>query len=161
MTDVTVSKIYWDSCVWIAWNNDNFGLRALCTDVLREAEAHRITIVMSTLVLAEFAPQDPDVNNLVDRYLQRSSFILVNLSRAIAVRAKTLVEKYSGLRGADAVHIATALYAGADVFHTTDTRSLLTMADRITEIPIRFPEWPFPQARLTFAETAATKETLK
>lgn len=157
MTKAEMLKLYWDTSVWVAWNHDRFNLRSLCTRILKEAEAGNLKIVMSTLVIAEFGIQDQQAKELFDRYLDRSLFVLVNVTKNIAVQARSLVERIPRLKGSDAVHIATALYAKNNVIYTTDNQ-LLGLADQVPEIRICWPEWPFPQVTFDFNGTGSTIE---
>jgi predicted nucleic acid-binding protein len=150
-------KIYWDSNVWVAWANNEDNLRPLCTAILKEAEAGNLRIVVGALVYAEFAPQNENVSRAFDQYLDRYLFIFVNLDRPIAKRARMFVERFEHLKGRDAVHLATALHAKADVLHTFD-KDLLRIASQVDEIRICKPEWPSPQQRLLFDEAAATND---
>jgi predicted nucleic acid-binding protein len=117
-------RLYWDTSVWIAWNDNDFGTRVLCTELLRRAEAGEFVIVLSTLALAEFAPQNDAGEECLDGYFRRSHFRVVALDRRIATEARRLVKRYPGLRGADAVHLATALSAQAQYLFTYDRRLL-------------------------------------
>ncbi len=150
-------RIYWDSNVWIAWDNNEFNTRALCTDLLKEAENGNLEIVISALAYSEFAPGSKEVDSILDKYFKRSSFIFVDINRVIAKNARDLVRKYQGLSGADAVHLACAIYAKAKMLFTYD-KDLLKIADSIVDIIICIPEWPYHQGRL-FSDVAVTLDT--
>lgn len=148
------SRLYWDACTWIAWNNDEFGIRPICSELLNDASLGKIEIVISPLVIAEFSP---DTSEKFDLYLNNPFFIKVSITTNIGIRARKLVKKHSGLRGADALHLACALYANADYFFTTDG-GILKLAGQIPGIAISQPEWPEGEERLVFPEIATTKE---
>lgn len=147
-------RIYWDASVWVAWDNDEFNVKDLCTEILKEAEKGNIEIVVSALTYSEFCPSDENTK-LLDDYLKRSSFIFVNINRVIASNARQLVKKYQGLRGPDAVHIACAIYAKVDMVFSFDKHHL-RKDNPISEIKVCEPTWPFEQQILVF-EAAATK----
>jgi predicted nucleic acid-binding protein len=62
---------------------------------------------------------------------------LIDLDDAVAAVAAELGASYS-LRAADAVHLASAVWVGADVFVTNNHRDFTPT--RITEIDVRFPD---------------------
>jgi|GEM_PF-4181489 len=134
---------YWDTSVWAAWNNnDHDNARETCNKLLREAEEGKLEIALSTLVVAEFCPpKTQEFDDLLNKYLQRSQFIFVAVNRVIAEMARALTGKYSRLKGADAVHVATAIFSKAEVLYTYDDKDMLKFAPVITEIKISKPVW--------------------
>jgi predicted nucleic acid-binding protein len=148
-------RIYWDACAWVGWSTDRFHDQVLCTQLLEQAERGNLEIVVGTLALAEFAPRDKAVDDQLLRYLSHDSFLVVSLTRFIAMQARELVRRYPGLRGPDAAHLATALYAKADFLHTHDGY-LLSLANRVEGIVISKPQGP-AQTTLVF-DVAATRE---
>lgn len=149
-------RIYWDTSVWCEWVRNQEGDQALCTALLQEAEARRLEIVVSPLVVSEFAPSDPEAETMFLQHLQRSSFVRVALSWHRAAEARDLVRSHPGLGGPDAAHLACAIYAKAGFFHTYDgnqTRGLLGRAAEFPQIAICRPDWP-GQARLVWEEGA-------
>jgi predicted nucleic acid-binding protein len=48
-------RIYWDSSVWIAWNRNDHNIRSLCSELIKDTIAGKIELVISPLVIAEFA----------------------------------------------------------------------------------------------------------
>lgn len=152
-------RLYWDTAVWTEWNRNQHGQQGLCAELLRRAEKGELEIVLSTLVLAEFAPQDSITEEVFQQYLLRSSFKLVALSRHIALKAREIVKQFNRLPGRDAVHIASALYAKADYLFTYDKKNLLSL--KVPGIIICEPFIPSSslvgQRQLVF-ETAATNE---
>lgn len=149
-------RVYWDSTVWVAWNNGENDARDICGAMLEDAERGDLEIVVGALVLAEFAPKDETIDSKLDAYLRRSSFKLVTLTRSIATQARALTRKYKGLPGSDAVHLACALYAKAGFLFTYDEKHLLKFASEVTDIKICKPCW-LGQTRLIL-EAASAKE---
>lgn len=115
-------RIYWDTSVWIAWTNNRFGSRDLLTALLRRAEAGKIEIVVSSMTMAEFAPRDKNIDLKLEAYLKRPYFVPVQTSFVVAKEARDLVRAHrsTNLKGADAVHIASALRASADYLFSYD-----------------------------------------
>lgn len=134
-----LERIYWDTSVWCEWVRDDFGLQEVCRQIIAMAERGKIEIVVSPLVVAEFAPLDESVDSILDNYLQRSSFIRVQFSWPLAVRARGFVRTY-GLRGLDAGHLACAKVARVNSLHTLDNK-LLQVPDEAVGMRICKPEW--------------------
>jgi predicted nucleic acid-binding protein len=108
-----------------------------------------LIIAMSTLVIAEFCPQDSnDFDKLLSDFTKRPQIKIYAVTRELAENARELTRKYTshfhgqgqGLKGADAVHLATAIHAKTDKFFTYDN-DLLKIKDRVTEIKICEPRW--------------------
>lgn len=153
-------RLYWDTSVWIAWNKNEHDIRSLCTDLLKDALAGKLEIVLSPLVIAEFVPspnEDDDISFL--NFLKHHSFIQVGISWKIAFDARSLVKKFSycGLGGTDAIHLACALFAKANYLFSYD-RHHLNIAKDVTGITICEPIWPYDQMRIFFDEVASTEE---
>lgn len=90
-------------------------------------EAGEVRGVISTLVLAEllvpaYRDGDPERAAELVRVLERfPNLHIVGLDGAIAARAAELRARY-GLRTPDAIHCATAIRSGCDVFLTNDAK---------------------------------------
>lgn len=92
-------------------------------------------ICLSTLVLAEVFSGTADKQAL--EFLTASQFTLHDLSQDIAVLAGTLRFSHHSLRTPDAIHLATALIAGARQFITND--------DRLWKIDVGIEIVPLPK----------------
>ena len=77
---------------------------------------------------------DQDIAQL-DQLLVRLQ--LIEVSTPLARLAAELGARH-GLKTVDAVHLATAVWAGADVFVTNNRRDF--RADEITEVDVRYPD---------------------
>lgn len=120
-------RVCWDSNCWISLI---VGTPERIPGLKRVAEAARrgdLEIITSFLAMAETArgrtaPNDPASQTTLDTI--RAAFeveylIPVLVDRLVAYRAQELLRKYK-LRGADGVHLATALLNAADALHTWD-----------------------------------------
>jgi predicted nucleic acid-binding protein len=136
-------KLYWETSAWVGWGNDQHHTRSLCTQLLREAVFGNFEIALSTLAIAEFAPLSQEQEKALDMYLKKSSFIVISLNRSIAKLARELRGKYQdqGLKGVDAVHLASAIEVKADYLHTYN-QHLLQLSPSVSEIIITQPDWP-------------------
>jgi predicted nucleic acid-binding protein len=152
MVNDQVPKIYWDTSVWIAWNRNQHNAKKFCTQMLREAEIGNYEIILSTLAIAEFAPTKKEQDDAIfEQYLRRPSFLVVSLIRPIAEIARDLTRKFGGqgLRGADASHLATAIYSRSQYLFSYDNH-LLGISDKISELKICEPEWPGGQFKIEY-----------
>lgn len=59
---------------------------------------------------------------LNESFLTDFNFRIVEPNRAITKQAAKIRSKYSGIKGMDAIHLATSLYFGCDMFLTNDTQ---------------------------------------
>lgn len=95
--------------------------------ILDAAELGRLTVVVSTLVLAEIAvrPVRAGDETLVERYADEIRELrgvqVVPLTADIAVDVGIIRGRH-GVRLPDAIHLATALHAGASAIVTNDLR---------------------------------------
>ncbi len=102
-------------------------LAAAVAAIFDAADAGRLTIVMSTLLLAEVAvgPVRAGDETMVERYADEIRGVrglhLVPLTGDIALDVGVIRGRH-GLRLADAVHLATARHAGASAIVTNDER---------------------------------------
>ena len=100
-----------------------FGLAA--ADIIKSAIQHKSCI--STLVFAEFrAGKNVEpaaitkLDKFIDGLINADAISVVSLTRDVASHAGQLRQQYQGIKLADAIHLASALQAGASVFYTND-----------------------------------------
>jgi predicted nucleic acid-binding protein len=92
-------------------------------ELLLRAQEEGITIVASTLLIAECVRTGtPQGDATLDRFLQSSTIHWVECTRRIAVDAREVARRYPKLKGADAVHFASAVAGRATVLFTRDKR---------------------------------------
>ena len=131
-------RIYWDSCVWLAYINetpkDKEVLDILLRDsAMRSGNIHLVTSVIAQTEVAFGVTEqnnqalDDDVEQKIDSLWKDSSAVtLVEFYPAIALQARGLirmnVEKGWSLKPFDAIHLATAQRLEVSEFHTTDTK---------------------------------------
>jgi predicted nucleic acid-binding protein len=110
---------------------------SMCRSVIQVAEKGQIEIATSTLSLAEVNKNPAGAKPSEDKiaaYFERDYVLLVNLDTAVGERARLLMQAgFAGLKPADACHLATAITASVDEFHTFDGR-LLNLNDLITNV---------------------------
>lgn len=117
--------VYWDSPAFLGLLNSEADKVLSCEDVWRAAERGLITIVTSTLTVAEViyskgVPKlDPAKRPLVSNFFRAGHIVQKPLTRAIAELARDVVWD-SNVKPKDAVHIATSAYFKIKEFHTFD-----------------------------------------
>ncbi|HET7460883.1 MAG TPA: PIN domain-containing protein [Longimicrobium sp.] len=154
---MAIERRYWDSACFIAILQKEAQRVGVCAPILRAAELHALEIVTSTLTIAEVLyPQgktklDASLRQEVKRFLLRPGIVLVDLNRTVAQDAQEQVWDRN-VRPKDAIHIASALYAGVEIFETYDEK-VLRHSGKVGGTPpliIREPEpWPAKVARRT------------
>jgi predicted nucleic acid-binding protein len=135
---MTNKRVAWDACVWIALIQqerirDDAGKiaedrYAMCRDVIKAAEAGKIEIVTSALCYAEVCKNRGVVDKDEDKiaaFFENDYVLPVSLDRAVGETARHLMMSgLTKLKPADACHLATALIANVDEFHTFDEKLL-------------------------------------
>lgn len=130
-------RMYWDACSWIAYiqqekpgPNSTFteNRYEMCSSILRLAVAGKLEIATSCFTLAEVCKK-PDIKTLptgdLARFFDHSYILQVSVDKNVGVRAQNLqMSGLSGLKPPDAVHLASAVVARAEEFHTFDEKLL-------------------------------------
>lgn len=117
--------IYWDSCTFLAWLQEDPGQVDLARGTLERAQAGEVGLITSTLTLTEVlwmkgAPKLPEEKAVKLRQFFRRSYIrLHNVTRGVAEGAQDLVWNHS-IKPKDAIHVATALELGVPTLETFD-----------------------------------------
>ena len=143
------ARVYWDACAYLDFLRGGHPNQAHLRAVLSDWEAGNVTLVTSTLTIAEvlYVPGvQPAVRldesrreDLIDLFRPSGDrkLTLVELTRPIAEAARDLCWN-NGIRPKDAVHVASALAASCAVLHTHDEdlqkRSRQVGSDPILEI---------------------------
>ena len=116
---------YWDSDCFLGWLQAEADKEARCKAVLQEARAGTVTIITSALTIAEVLalkgrPKIQTENRLLVEKFFKNEFIVVrSVTRRISETARELVWDY-GIMPKDAIHVATAIDAKIEIFHTFD-----------------------------------------
>lgn len=121
-------RIYLDAVVYLALIKGEAGRLPIARSLLRGGEQKRFEVVASTLIYAEVcghgdvrsAPDAEAVDAKVSAFFELGFIQWVEVDLVLARQARRLSREL-GLRGADAVHMASAIRASCDVLMTWDT----------------------------------------
>jgi predicted nucleic acid-binding protein len=133
MSGIEITRIAWDSCVFLAWfqGEEDKPLGDI-EELLKDIADARITLVVSAIVGAEVldrAGQNP-VRTQFREFIRRTNVIGANADfrvaeiaadireKAVSAQARGLILK--GVKAPDALIVATALVYRVDVLHTFD-----------------------------------------
>ncbi len=113
--------------------------------LIQAAKRQAIELFTSTLTIAECTHvNDPQKDKEAQRFFLgllasgKSGFALVQPTVAIAQEARNLRWIHGlALKGADAIHVASALTMKCDELITTDAKGLLKRADALTSLNLR------------------------
>lgn len=131
-----VRRIYWDANNFIYCLDPESDRARVLEDYLSRSGSGELEIVTSNLTIAEvaFSPAeyeartlDPEVAESIRALLTDQQRIqVIPLTNAIAFDAQALVRAGMAagraVKPADAIHLATAIHAGADALQTYDRR---------------------------------------
>jgi predicted nucleic acid-binding protein len=117
------ASIYLDSCALIAVFQTEPGSEPIA-DVLIRAAKDQVKVFASTIILVEVRGQrkgqaDEEIDRKTLDHLRSPSFIYVEASQRVAMRARRYCGQY-GLKPMDAIHLASAVEAEAQVMWTLD-----------------------------------------
>ncbi len=130
-------KYYWDSCVFLSAINGEPDRLPDIEALMEDASKKKIVLYTSAITITEVAFAhaekanqilDPQVEKQIDKLWHPESPIsLVDFHSKVAFEARSLMRKAvnaekSGLKAADAIHLATARLQSVAAFHTYDTR---------------------------------------
>jgi predicted nucleic acid-binding protein len=158
---MTIKRIYWDSCVFIDRISRKPEKLAILEELTDNAHDGKIVIVASTLCIAETYKIGESGDSwtvqqgLINAFFQNPWIELHQVDSFIAEDAQEIAYLHK-LKPPDAIHIATALRARVDLFHTYDgskSHSPLRYDRQIKGLPIIIPRPIDPQKPLAFGST--------
>lgn len=144
---------YWDTDAFLGYLNGEAHKSPGCQGVIQAAEEGRVSIITSTLTLAEVLwlkghkPLAPDKAEEVKRFFQHEWIILAELDRPTAELGRELFwQHFPNLQAKDAVHVATAVRTRATRIDTFDG-GLIALSGKIGSplIEIGPPDLPLQQ----------------
>ena len=157
-------RSYWDASTWIKLISNLQSQQATedrwhCERLFEEALNGDHQILTSTMSIVEVLRAEteqgvsppsipPEVKDRIEALFDEPYIVLIPLDPARAQEARDLRWTFPWLRSADAVHVASAVYAKADVLFTFDgsggqPRRMLDLDRRVGNppLPIMIPRW--------------------
>jgi predicted nucleic acid-binding protein len=149
-----MQRRYWDSDCFLGWLQAEPDKEASCREVLEAAQDGHILIVTSALTIAEVlalkgaAPIPAENRQVVEDFFRNDYIVVRNITRRVAEKARSYVWDH-GVRPKDALHVATAIDAGLDLFNSFD-QPLIGKSGQIGNNPliIERPSWVAPRLPL-------------
>ncbi len=122
-----MSKIYFDTTPIIYFLDDEKPFSDKIATFICNHQNEDDFYLTSTITDAEYLvfPYRTEAEEKVkayDSFLRDFYFQIIEPNRAITKIAAKLRAKYKGLKGMDAIHIATCIYYNCDIFLTNDTQ---------------------------------------
>ena len=136
----TPERIYWDSCLFLAYVNEEPGRVDVVSDLLASSSTGELTVYTSDLSRVEVAfatlereqkVLSRDIEARIDRLWEGEVAMTVEFNAAIARLARSFIRQAvtvgRSLKPYDATHLATAQWLSdngihIDQFHTFETR---------------------------------------
>lgn len=155
-------RIYFDANIFLAYVGNEEGRADRVQTLLDEGRRGEIEIVTSVLSIAEVAygahERDHGLTEAGEDAIEQlwtpgSPITLVDVSQAVTRHARKMIRRaktqnLSGLRGADAIHLATAHMFGCDVIFTYEGEARRARWQLIADITISEPVTNTPQLDL-------------
>ena len=137
MTAPNTARV-WCSCVIINYLTGEPRSKDACDGIVEDAARGNAEIWVSALALAEVAhlgASDPsDAEAIISAFFSEAYVKVIQLDRQVALVARQLIraahQQGLSIRGADAVHVASAIHHKVPVFESTD-RPLLRNLGRL------------------------------
>lgn len=118
-------RVYWDTCCFLGWFQQEADKRDALRVMLDDAEAGELILITSSFTITECAglPTVRKVDNAASRkmlaFFEQEYIVLRAVERNIAEKAHDYVREHA-IKHKDAVHLATAVDAGVEVMFTYD-----------------------------------------
>ncbi len=121
-------KVSLDTNIFICALNEKDPRKAEARQIFEQIKENHLGTYISVLVLEEFfirvyrQGQEKETASILDFISLDGLTNILDMNKEIALLAAKLRAEYSSLRTPDAIHLASAISAGANTFITTDRR---------------------------------------
>lgn len=125
------NRLYWDSMVFIHRLSRHPDYIPVLEHITNKAEKSEVLIVTSAFTMAEVAmlpdgSTDEEQEKAIEDFFENDFIRIIPVDRRIAKKAREILRAYPGVKGKDAIHLATACVTpGVAIMHTYD-KGLLT-----------------------------------
>lgn len=121
-----MSRVYWDTMLFVYWMEGHPEYARRIQELRRKMEQRRDTLYTSALALGEllvkpYKVQNSDLISAIRDYFQSAEIELLPFD-AEAAEIFARIRAEHNIPPADAIHLATAARARADLFLTNDRR---------------------------------------
>lgn len=154
-------RIYWDSCLYIDFLTGDKPYQQDLVHMIASWERKEVVLVTSALTIAEVlyikcegilrtedSSRRPDIEALFEPPANHEPLVVVELTRAIALKARDLRWEH-GIEPKDCVHVASALEAHCETLYTHDG-GLLSKHRQVGGDPVLKIELPTWEAQTEF-----------
>ncbi|WP_165395496.1 PIN domain-containing protein [Streptomyces albidoflavus] len=132
------SSVYLDSNCFIDWAQGTGSCRE-AESVLRAGRAGKVRLFTSTLTFAEArGTTESGHRERIRALLQEPYITLIEVTRRVGLLANDITAQHPKIKGADAVHVACASFAGVEVFVTRNFRDF-SPGDSCKGVVLRMP----------------------
>ncbi len=117
-----------DTNIFIRALDDSTQLGDRARDLIAQIKKTAPRVFISTILLEEFFvrvykdKREQEEANIIDFLTIGGLGIFISMDRQVALLAAKIRAEYPSLRAPDAIHLASAISAGANTFITTDRR---------------------------------------
>ena len=153
------ARVYLDACVLLAYIADEPDRAHVVQSVLADARESRITVVTSVLSITEVAyvPSGvdsgiaPNGDHAIDELWKPASpIMLLDISETVAREARQVIRKArespgTGVRSADAIHLASAALHGCEWLFTYENEARRARWDTLIAPKVSEPFTNSPQ----------------
>lgn len=155
----SAQRVYLDANALVAYVGGEPARAPVMRSLLQEAHRGEVDILTSVLSITEVAygAQERDAGlsaageQEIDTLWEPASPItLVDISERVTRDARSIIrearaQNLSGVRSADALHLATARLYGVDVIYTYEKQETRTKWSQLTDITVTEPQTNAPQ----------------
>ena len=152
-------RVYLDANTLVAYIGGEAGRAPVMRALLQEAHRGEVDILTSVLSITEVAygaqERDSGLTTAGEQQIDAlwepaSPITLVDISERVTRDARSIIrdtktQNLSGIRSADALHLATARLHGADMIYTYEKQTTRTTWAQLTGITVAEPQTNTPQ----------------
>ena len=122
-----MAKIYFDTTPLIYFLDDEKPFSDKVLDFISNHQEEDDFYLTSTITDSEYLVFPYRMNDIekisaYERFLTDFNFSIVEPNREITKQSAKIRAKYAGIKGMDALHLATSIYFNCDIFFTNDNQ---------------------------------------